>query len=125
MAIAFISTNAYQLGRVQTFLDPFRDPLGAGYNTLQGSWRSPSAASPASAWARAEQKYLYLPAPSTDFIFAIIGEEWGLIGTITVVALFASSPTRATGSRSRRPIRSAACWPPASRPGSSSRPAST
>ena len=89
MAIAFISTNAYQLGRVQTFLDPFRDPLGAGYNTLQGLMALALGGITGLGLGASRQKFLYLPAPSTDFIFAIIGEEWGLIGTVTVVALFA------------------------------------
>ena len=80
--------HAYQLERVQTFLDPFRDPLDAGYNTIQGLLALALGGVAGRAWAPAGMKYLYLPAPSTDFIFAIIGEEWGLIGTLTVLLLF-------------------------------------
>ena len=89
VAIGFITTNAYQLNRVQTFLDPFRDPLRDGYNTLQGLMALALGGIAGLGLGASRQKFLYLPAPSTDFIFAIIGEEWGLIGTLTVVALFA------------------------------------
>jgi cell division protein FtsW len=87
-AYAFITANAYQMERVQTFLDPFRDPLGSGYNTLQGLMALALGGITGLGLGASRQKYLYLPAPSTDFIFAIIGEEWGLVGTLAVVALF-------------------------------------
>ena len=83
-----ITSTPYQLQRVETFLDPFRDPLGSGYNTIQGLYALALGGISGLGLGASKQKYLYLPAPSTDFIFAIIGEEWGLIGTLTVVALF-------------------------------------
>jgi cell division protein FtsW len=83
-----ISTTSYQLERVQSFLDPFRDPLGAGYNTIQALLALGLGGITGLGLGESRQKFLYLPAPSTDFIFAIIGEEWGLVGTLGVVALF-------------------------------------
>jgi cell division protein FtsW len=83
-----VSSTPYQLTRVQTFLDPFRDPLGAGYNTVQGLMALALGGITGLGLGESRMKYLYLPAPSTDFIFAIIGEEWGLVGTLTVLALF-------------------------------------
>lgn len=83
-----ISSTSYQLTRVQTFLDPFRDPLGAGYNTVQALLALALGGITGLGLGESRMKFLYLPAPSTDFIFAIIGEEWGLVGTLTVVALF-------------------------------------
>jgi len=83
-----ITSTSYQLERVETFLDPFRDPLGAGYNAVQALFALALGGITGLGLGESKQKYLYLPAPSTDFIFAIIGEEWGLVGTLTVVALF-------------------------------------
>ena len=83
-----VSSTSYQLERIQTFLDPFRDPLDAGYNTVQALFALGLGGLTGLGLGESKQKFLYLPAPSTDFIFAIIGEEWGLIGTLTVVALF-------------------------------------
>jgi cell division protein FtsW len=83
-----ISATSYQLERVQTFLDPFRDPLGAGYNTVQALMALALGGITGLGLGESRMKFLYLPAPSTDFIFAIIGEEWGLVGTLTVLALF-------------------------------------
>ena len=90
LAVAWlmISATSYQLERVQTFLDPFRDPLGSGYNTIQALFALALGGITGLGLGESRQKFLYLPAPSTDFIFAIIGEEWGLVGTLTVVALF-------------------------------------
>ena len=87
-AWAMVSATSYQLERVQTFLDPFRDPLGAGYNAVQSLFALALGGVTGAGLGESKQKFLYLPAPSTDFIFAIIGEEWGLVGTLTVVALF-------------------------------------
>ena len=83
-----VSATSYQLERVQTFLDPFRDPLGSGYNTVQALMALGLGGITGLGLGESRQKFLYLPAPSTDFIFAIIGEEWGLVGTLTVVSLF-------------------------------------
>ena len=84
-----ISSTSYQLERVADLPRPV--PRSAR-RRLQHGPGAPgarrSAGSPASASGESRQKFLYLPAPSTDFIFAIIGEEWGLVGTLTVVALF-------------------------------------
>jgi cell division protein FtsW len=78
----------YQLHRVQGFLDPFRDPLHSGYNAVQALLALALGGITGAGLGASRAKYLYLPAPSTDFIFAIIGEEWGLIGTVTVLLLF-------------------------------------
>jgi cell division protein FtsW len=83
-----VSTTSYQMERVQTFLEPFRDPLDSGYNTIQALLALGLGGITGLGLGESRQKFLYLPAPSTDFIFAIIGEEWGLVGTLTVVALF-------------------------------------
>jgi cell division protein FtsW len=87
-AWVMISSTSYQLERVQTFMDPFRDPLDSGYNTIQALLALGLGGITGLGLGESRQKFLYLPAPSTDFIFAIIGEEWGLVGTLTVLALF-------------------------------------
>ncbi len=86
--LLMVSSTPYQLQRVQSFLDPFRDPLGAGYNAIQGLMALALGGVAGLGLGASKQKYLYLPAPSTDFIFAIIGEEWGLIGTLAVLIGF-------------------------------------
>ena len=88
VAWLMVSATSYQMQRVQTFLDPFRDPLGAGYNTIQALLALGLGGITGLGLGESRMKYLYLPAPSTDFIFAIIGEEWGLVGSLAVVALF-------------------------------------
>ena len=83
-----VANTSYQLARVETFLDPFRHPLTTGYNAVQALYALALGGITGLGLGESKQKYLYLPAPSTDFIFAIIGEEWGLVGTLTVVSLF-------------------------------------
>jgi cell division protein FtsW len=83
-----IASTPYQLQRVEGFLDPFRDPLHTGYNAVQALMALALGGVTGLGLGASRQKFMYLPAPSTDFIFAIIGEEWGLIGTLVVVGLF-------------------------------------
>jgi cell division protein FtsW len=83
-----VSSTSYQLERVRTFLDPFSDPLQSGYNTIQALLALGLGGLTGLGLGESRQKFLYLPAPSTDFIFAIVGEEWGLVGTLAVVSLF-------------------------------------
>ena len=87
-AYLMVTSTPYQLRRIEGFLDPFRDPLHAGYNAVQALLALGMGGITGAGLGASRQKYLYLPAPSTDFIFAIIGEEWGLIGTMTVLLLF-------------------------------------
>jgi cell division protein FtsW len=87
-AYLMVTSTPYQLQRLEGFLDPFRDPLHTGYNAVQALLALGLGGITGAGLGASRQKYLYLPAPSTDFIFAIIGEEWGLIGTLTVLLLF-------------------------------------
>ena len=79
----------YQRQRVLTFLDPQNDPLGAGYHIIQSQIAIGSGGVFGKGYLNGSQAQLeFLPERSTDFIFAVIGEEWGLLGLVTVLLLF-------------------------------------
>jgi len=79
----------YQKQRVLTFLDPQSDPLGSGYHIIQSQIAIGSGGVFGKGYLNGSQAQLeFLPERSTDFIFAVIGEEWGLIGLVTVILLF-------------------------------------
>lgn len=79
----------YQKQRVLTFLDPQSDPLGAGYHIIQSQIAIGSGGVFGKGYLNGSQAQLeFLPERSTDFIFAVIGEEWGLMGLVTVIALY-------------------------------------
>jgi cell division protein FtsW len=81
--------TAYRRQRVLTFLDPWRDPLGAGFQVIQ----SIIAVGTGGVWGRGlmngVQKLFFLPEPHTDFIYSVISEELGLIGATAVLLCFA------------------------------------
>ena len=71
----------YQRERILTFIDPTRDPLGAGYHSTQASIAIGSGGVIGKGWLNGTQTHLdFLPERHTDFIFAVFGEEFGLIG---------------------------------------------
>jgi len=79
----------YQKQRVLTFLDPQSDPLGSGYHIIQSTIAIGSGGVFGKGYLAGSQAQLeFLPERSTDFIFAVIGEEWGLIGVVTVLLLY-------------------------------------
>lgn len=80
----------YQRGRVMTLLDPQRDPLGAGYHIIQSKIAIGSGGVYGRGWLNGSQSHLnFLPEQSTDFIFAVYAEEFGLIGGVLLLALYA------------------------------------
>ncbi len=83
-----ILTAPYRLERIVSFLNPWNDPLGSGFQIIQSLY----AISPASLFGyglfQSKQKYFYLPEPGNDFIFAIIVEELGIVGGILLIFLF-------------------------------------
>lgn len=83
-----VMMEPYRLRRIFTYLDPNQDPDGAGYQILHGLAALGSGGPFGVGIGESRAKWLYLPAEHTDFIFAIIGEELGLIGTILIVGLF-------------------------------------
>ena len=79
----------YQRQRVLTFLNPETDPLGAGYHTIQAQIALGSGGVFGKGWMHGSQAQLqFLPERSTDFIFAVVGEEFGLIGLILLLAIY-------------------------------------
>jgi len=79
----------HQMKRIQTFLDPMSDPQGAGYNALQAKIAIGSGGVFGKGFLEGTQTQLrFIPAQWTDFIFCVIGEEMGLIGTMTLLGLF-------------------------------------
>mgnify|MGYP001424944065 CR=1 FL=1 len=79
----------YQRARVMTFLSPESDPLGAGYNIIQSKIALGSGGLFGKGWLNGTQAHLeFLPESSTDFIFAVIGEEFGLLGLLLLLVLY-------------------------------------
>ena len=79
----------HQMKRIQTFLDPMSDPQGAGYNALQAKIAIGSGGIFGKGFLEGTQTQLrFIPAQWTDFIFCVIGEEMGLVGTMTLLGLF-------------------------------------
>lgn len=78
----------YRMERIKAFLDPWSDPLGSGFQTIQSMY----AIAPASLFGyglfNSIQKYFYLPEPQTDFIFAVVVEELGIIGGAIILLFF-------------------------------------
>jgi rod shape determining protein RodA len=79
----------YQRQRVLTLIDPNQDPLGAGYHTIQAAIALGSGGFFGKGWLNGTQAHLdFLPERSTDFIFAVFSEEFGLFGNVILVTLF-------------------------------------
>lgn len=79
----------YQRQRILTLLDPSQDPLGAGYHIIQSTIALGSGGVDGKGWLRGTQAHLdFLPERTTDFIFAVFGEEFGMIGNILLLALY-------------------------------------
>ncbi len=80
--------NAYQLDRIRTLFDPWSAARGKGYQTVQAFLALGRGGVAGTGPAASRQKLFFLPAPHTDFILAVIGEELGFLGLFLVVALF-------------------------------------
>jgi cell division protein FtsW len=94
-----ILAQPYRIERIKTFLNPGSDPQGAGFQLAQSRLAVGSGGLTGAGFGKGQQKAYYLPAPHTDFIFSVVGEEFGLLGTLTlllVVAFIAWRGLRAT-----------------------------
>ena len=111
-SVAFIvSRTPYQLDRVRALFDPWVDPLGIGFHTIQGLLALGLGGILGAGLGESRLAGgLFLPNASNDFIFAIIGEEFGLIGGALVVILFLviALPGHADGPGGARHVRGAA-----------------
>ena len=79
---------SYGSDRIKYWLDPWQDPIGKGYQTIQSLLAIGSGGLMGRGIGQSRQKYLWVPEPHNDFIFAIICEELGIIGALVVIALF-------------------------------------
>ncbi|MBU3745948.1 MAG: rod shape-determining protein RodA [Burkholderiales bacterium] len=85
----------YQKQRVCTLLDPSRDPLGKGFHILQSMIAVGSGGLWGKGWFEGTQTHLeFIPERTTDFIFAVFGEEWGLLGNVLLIGLYAAMVLR-------------------------------
>ena len=84
-----IAVKPYRLQRMVAFVNPWEDPQGRGFQIIQSFLALGSGGWLGRGIGESRQKLFYLPEPYTDFIFSIVGEELGLVGTAAVVVLFA------------------------------------
>ena len=87
--IFLIIKEPYRLQRVITFLDPWQDAEGKGWQVIQSLYAIGSGGLFGVGLGESKQKFLYIPEPHNDFIFSILGEELGFIGCALVLILFA------------------------------------
>lgn len=88
VAIA-VSIAAYRVTRITTWLDPFADPRGDGWQIIQSLYAIGSGGLFGLGFGNSRQKYMYVSEPQNDFIFAIVCEELGIVGAVVIIALFA------------------------------------
>jgi rod shape determining protein RodA len=87
--VAWQFLRDYQKDRILTFLEPERDPLGAGYHTMQSKIALGSGGITGKGYMEGTQSHLnFLPEKHTDFIFTMVGEEFGLVGGLAIVGLY-------------------------------------
>ena len=87
--IIWMNLHIYQKNRILNMLDPFADPLGTGYHTIQSMIAIGSGGGFGKGWGQGSQTNLnFLPEANTDFIFAVYAEEFGFFGVILIFALF-------------------------------------
>ena len=87
--VAMLIFVPWRFGRVVTFLDPWADPQNKGFQVVQSLIAVGSGGAHGLGFAQGKQKMLFLPFAHSDFIYAVISEELGLIGALAVVAVFA------------------------------------
>ena len=107
-----ILIEPYRMRRVTAFLDPWQDPLNKGFQAIQGLIAFANGGLWGSGLGHGFQKLNYLPAAYTDFIYAAVGEELGLVGTLCILGLFAFwlMQTRASYFRTGDPFKSSLIW---------------
>ena len=88
--VIMILSAPYRMERILSFLNPFHDPLGSGFQAIQALYAIGPGGLLGVGFDKSIQKHFYLPEPQTDFIFAIIAEEFGFIGGIIVIGLYTS-----------------------------------
>ena len=89
--VFWMGLKDYQQNRILTFMDPTRDPLGAGYQIIQAKIAIGSGSLFGKGWLKGTQKNMnFLPEHHTDFIFSVVGEEFGFLGSILLLILFAA-----------------------------------
>jgi cell division protein FtsW len=89
LALKLALDEPYRKARIMAFLSPWSDPLGAGFQTIQSLIALGSGGVTGLGPAASRQKLFFLPEPHTDFIYAVIGEEYGFIGCCLVLAAYA------------------------------------
>ena len=90
VGLGLMYVEGYRWARVVSFVNPWSDPQGSGYQTIQSMIALASGGPLGVGLGASRQKWSYVPNAHTDFIFSIIGEELGLIGSLAVLALFAA-----------------------------------
>ncbi|MEH7387549.1 stage V sporulation protein E [Bacillus sp. JJ1521] len=86
--VGLILSAPYRIKRITSFLDPWEDPLGTGFQIIQSLYAIGPGGLFGLGLGQSRQKFFYLPEPQTDFIFAILAEELGFIGGSFVIILF-------------------------------------
>lgn len=86
--LAMILVAPYRAERLFSFVDPWKDPLDTGYQLIHSFYAFSEGGILGVGLGNSSEKFQYLPEAETDFIFSIIGEEFGLVGALVVIALF-------------------------------------
>ena len=87
-SLILIETNPYRFRRIMTFINPWNDPKGSGFQIVQSQIAFGEGGITGTGLGEGKQKLLFLPAAHTDFIFSIIAEEFGVVGSLLALLLY-------------------------------------